>query len=134
MHQQTCQLHFILVLYPSTHVSSSRYIASMYINKLLITPFLSSLEEKPGTCPEVPADMFGICGELCTDDDSCEGSQKCCSNNCGHVCQEPVPGKCILQVQILSAMRLIYSKTPLLKPPLSLRKNGLYSGVVLLLN
>jgi len=27
-----------------------------------------------------------------------------------------------------------YSKTPLLRPPLSLRKNGLYSGVVLLLS
>ena len=27
-----------------------------------------------------------------------------------------------------------YSKTPLLKPPLSLRKKGLYSGVVLLLS
>jgi len=28
----------------------------------------------------------------------------------------------------------LYSKTPLLRPPLGLRKNGLYSGVVLLLN
>jgi len=28
----------------------------------------------------------------------------------------------------------IYSKTPLLRPPLDLRKNGLYSGVVLLLS
>jgi len=27
----------------------------------------------------------------------------------------------------------VYSKTPLLGPPLGLRKNGLYSGVVLLL-
>ena len=28
----------------------------------------------------------------------------------------------------------VYSKTPLLRPPLDLRKNGLYSGVVLLLS
>jgi len=28
----------------------------------------------------------------------------------------------------------MYSKTPLLGPPLGLRKNGLYSGVVLLLS
>ena len=28
----------------------------------------------------------------------------------------------------------IYSKTPLLRPPLGLRKNGLYSGVVLRLS
>ena len=30
-------------------------------------------------------------------------------------------------------LELDYSKTPLLRPPLGLRKNGLYSGVVLLL-
>ena len=29
---------------------------------------------------------------------------------------------------------VLYSKTPLLGPPLGLRKNGLYSGVVLLLS
>ena len=28
----------------------------------------------------------------------------------------------------------LYSKTPLLRPPLDLRKNGLYIGVVLLLS
>jgi len=31
-------------------------------------------------------------------------------------------------------MWLNHSKTPLLRPPLDLRKNGLYSGVVLLLS
>jgi len=30
-------------------------------------------------------------------------------------------------------LSVCYSKTPLLGPPLGLRKNGLYSGVVLLL-
>ena len=54
---------------------------------------LSSPDEKPGTCPEIPADMFGLCAELCTGDDSCEGAEKCCSNGCGHVCKAPVPGK-----------------------------------------
>jgi len=41
-----------------------------------------------------------------------------------------------LQVKghILNIINNIYSKTPLLRPLLGLRKNGLYSGVVLLLS
>ena len=52
---------------------------------------------KSGTCPTPQG--FGACVELCENDLSCNGTQKCCSNGCGHWCQEPVnysskPGVC----------------------------------------
>ena len=34
--------------------------------------------------------MIGICVEMCSDDSSCDGNKKCCSNGCGHTCMEPV--------------------------------------------
>ncbi|XP_078681206.1 uncharacterized protein LOC144916087 isoform X3 [Branchiostoma floridae x Branchiostoma belcheri] len=42
-----------------------------------------------GRCPEVREDQVGICVELCTKD-SCPMGQLCCSNGCGHTCQDPV--------------------------------------------
>ncbi|XP_002734594.1 kielin/chordin-like protein [Saccoglossus kowalevskii] len=47
--------------------------------------------EKLGQCPAVGTDV-GICAELCSTDASCDGAEKCCSNGCGHTCQEPIPG------------------------------------------
>ncbi|XP_075929276.1 uncharacterized protein LOC116950820 isoform X2 [Petromyzon marinus] len=44
---------------------------------------------KPGSCPTLPPDTMGTCDEACTDDDSCPGEQKCCSNGCGHSCVDP---------------------------------------------
>jgi WAP-type (Whey Acidic Protein) 'four-disulfide core' len=44
--------------------------------------------QKPGFCP--PPTGAGICVELCESDDSCPGAQKCCSNGCGHTCQNPI--------------------------------------------
>ncbi|XP_006815798.1 uncharacterized protein LOC100375670 [Saccoglossus kowalevskii] len=44
---------------------------------------------KPGQCP--PTDgLFGTCVELCTLDENCPDAQKCCSNGCGHTCQNPI--------------------------------------------
>ncbi|XP_053408333.1 whey acidic protein-like [Mercenaria mercenaria] len=43
---------------------------------------------KPGRCPRPTG--IGICVELCTDDSSCHGRRKCCSNGCGHTCERPV--------------------------------------------
>lgn len=43
---------------------------------------------KFGSCPE--SREVGICVELCSSDMDCSGNQKCCSNGCGHVCQNPV--------------------------------------------
>ena len=40
---------------------------------------------------------------------------------------------CVIKAR-LNGNGTVYSKTPLLRPPLGLRKNGLYSGVVLLLS
>ncbi|XP_048258469.1 prestalk protein-like isoform X2 [Haliotis rufescens] len=45
--------------------------------------------EKEGSCPSTDG-AFGICVESCSNDGSCPGSQKCCSNGCGHTCQNPV--------------------------------------------
>ena len=50
------------------------------------------ISEKPGECPVLPPDAIGHCGELCFSDNSCPGTQKCCSNGCGHVCTGPVLG------------------------------------------
>ncbi|KAL3869860.1 hypothetical protein ACJMK2_042488 [Sinanodonta woodiana] len=43
--------------------------------------------KKPGTCPKPTS--IGPCVELCSSDVGCPGSQKCCSNGCGHTCQTP---------------------------------------------
>ncbi|XP_033643497.1 neurogenic locus notch homolog protein 3-like isoform X7 [Asterias rubens] len=53
-------------------------------------------ERKPGTCPVVPKDTFGICVEECSGDEECSDRQKCCSNGCGHLCMDPQeqPGDC----------------------------------------
>ena len=45
---------------------------------------------KPGRCPPVPADIMGICPEMCTGDEGCMAETKCCSNGCGHVCRIPL--------------------------------------------
>lgn len=44
---------------------------------------------KPGTCPTLPPDTFGICVDLCSEDSDCLSDQKCCSHGCGHSCSSP---------------------------------------------
>ncbi|XP_052057673.1 papilin-like isoform X2 [Mytilus californianus] len=44
---------------------------------------------KAGECPPLTAGTGGICVEGCSSDYDCTGTQKCCSNGCGHTCQEP---------------------------------------------
>ena len=41
--------------------------------------------------------------------------------------------RCVLLSFILT-INVVYSKTPLLRPPLCLRKNGLYNGLILILS
>ena len=43
------------------------------------------------TCPALPPGTVGACVEACSSDASCANGQKCCSNGCGHTCQDPVP-------------------------------------------
>lgn len=58
--------------------------------------------DKPGFCPAVPPGTAGICITGCTNDQSCAGNNKCCSNGCGRVCTAPAatggtgtkPGSC----------------------------------------
>ncbi|XP_053408348.1 kielin/chordin-like protein [Mercenaria mercenaria] len=45
---------------------------------------------KPGRCPRPTG--IGICVEACTDDFSCQGRRKCCSNGCGYTCVPPENG------------------------------------------
>ncbi|XP_067662159.1 uncharacterized protein [Haliotis asinina] len=45
---------------------------------------------KTGMCPPRNSTMMGTCAEACTSDASCPGAEKCCSNGCGHACQQPV--------------------------------------------
>ncbi|XP_030837519.1 prestalk protein isoform X2 [Strongylocentrotus purpuratus] len=50
--------------------------------------------EKPavhlGSCPTDGYDGVGVCMDECYNDDDCSANQKCCSNNCGHMCLEAV--------------------------------------------
>uniref|UniRef100_G3U587 WAP domain-containing protein n=1 Tax=Loxodonta africana TaxID=9785 RepID=G3U587_LOXAF len=50
----------------------------------------STGREKPGVCPPVPQNMFGVCDERCLGDEWCPKEMKCCSNGCGHVCKIPL--------------------------------------------
>jgi len=43
--------------------------------------YLTGPDDDPGT--------IGICVEECTNDGDCENDMKCCSNGCGHSCQQP---------------------------------------------
>ena len=48
--------------------------------------------EKAGVCPAVVDGAVGLCGEFCSNDYNCTGTEKCCSNGCGHICVEAEPG------------------------------------------
>ncbi|KAL3870490.1 hypothetical protein ACJMK2_038545 [Sinanodonta woodiana] len=50
--------------------------------------------EKGGYCPPLQNGMSSTCDERCFDDFSCTGTQKCCSNGCGHSCQDPIDSTC----------------------------------------
>ncbi|KAK7865259.1 hypothetical protein R5R35_012378 [Gryllus longicercus] len=45
--------------------------------------------QKPGRCPSRRPGHSGQCVERCSGDDGCPGNTKCCSNGCGHTCQDP---------------------------------------------
>ncbi|XP_071097116.1 uncharacterized protein [Haliotis cracherodii] len=53
---------------------------------------------KSGMCPPRNSTMMGMCAEYCSSDASCPGAEKCCSNGCGHSCQQPIhhPSSCSL--------------------------------------
>ncbi|XP_036194686.1 WAP four-disulfide core domain protein 18-like [Myotis myotis] len=57
--------------------------------------FAQARENRPGLCPKVPEDAFGLCAESCSGDESCPSGMKCCSNGCGHDCQTAIPGASI---------------------------------------
>ncbi|XP_035677725.1 collagen alpha-1(XII) chain-like [Branchiostoma floridae] len=46
------------------------------------------LAEHCGQCPDVTGQV-GICMEMCSNDSDCRAGQLCCSNGCGHTCQDP---------------------------------------------
>jgi len=43
-----------------------------------------------GECPALPPGTIGTCVEACSSDDICPDGQLCCSNGCGHTCQDAV--------------------------------------------
>lgn len=51
---------------------------------------LSLGAERFYSCPVLPDDAVGICVDECQGDSDCTGNRKCCSNNCGHTCRNPV--------------------------------------------
>lgn len=64
---------------PFTHSSSS----TSHTEDDGLTGFFS--------CPPPPSDVAGVCSEDCSSSSDCDPGQKCCSNNCGHTCADPVP-------------------------------------------
>ena len=44
-----------------------------------------------GRCPAPP--RFGTCVEACGRDGGCKAGQLCCSNGCGHTCQDAIFGE-----------------------------------------
>jgi hypothetical protein len=81
----------------SCHQSTVGAVASAMCAIAIITSLLSvpksatvaPATSKTGVCP-VPSG-YGMCVELCSVDADCTGAQKCCSNGCGHTCQDPAP-------------------------------------------
>ncbi|KAM9596624.1 WAP four-disulfide core domain protein 18-like [Trichechus inunguis] len=73
---------------------------------------------RPGVCPEVPKNVFGICVEECSGDESCPRGKKCCSNGCGHVCTSPVTRVSINQSRVVRGGRQVPSE-------LCSKRNGL---------
>ncbi|XP_063068879.1 anosmin-1-like [Engraulis encrasicolus] len=51
----------------------------------------SVLVEKQGECPapERASGFAAACVESCEEDGECSAHKKCCSNGCGHTCQQP---------------------------------------------
>ncbi|XP_041367121.1 uncharacterized protein LOC121381825 [Gigantopelta aegis] len=58
---------------------------------------------KPGMCPQLSSDSVGTCQKTCRNDTSCDGAKKCCSNNCGRVCMNPVTDQNPNRQDVLSA-------------------------------
>ncbi|CAI5778615.1 four-disulfide core domain 3-like [Podarcis lilfordi] len=52
---------------------------------------------KPGTCPTLIQNNDTQCGQFCSRDNSCPGSERCCQTGCGQQCMRPrevYPGYC----------------------------------------
>nr|XP_028591493.1 whey acidic protein-like [Podarcis muralis] len=55
------------------------------------------LPGKPGTCPTLIQNNDTQCGQFCSWDNSCPGSERCCQTGCGQQCMLPrevYPGYC----------------------------------------
>ncbi|XP_063154167.1 papilin-like [Candoia aspera] len=44
---------------------------------------------KPGTCPTPVQTNNTMCGQFCSTDSSCPGSERCCATPCGRQCERP---------------------------------------------
>uniref|UniRef100_A0A672F8U6 WAP domain-containing protein n=1 Tax=Salarias fasciatus TaxID=181472 RepID=A0A672F8U6_SALFA len=61
-----------------------------------VNVLLSVLSVKPGVCPPFPFSRLFLCPHVlpeCDKDYECTGKQKCCSNQCGRLCVDPLPIK-----------------------------------------
>ncbi|KAK3611251.1 hypothetical protein CHS0354_003880 [Potamilus streckersoni] len=76
----------------STFISNMDYILpSLNVDPNLIRVTFSPYNctsSKPGFCPV--SVLAGTCVMECSSDYACNGSKKCCYNNCGYTCQNPV--------------------------------------------
>ena len=69
-------------------ISLSLTIVELFLILHLLYPVDSS---HPGVCPNTGTGI-GICVSMCSGDGGCPQTQKCCSNGCGHTCQDAIIG------------------------------------------
>ena len=64
------------------------YAMNTHTNTHTPAPVLPS-PQLASVCPRISEGSIGLCVEACSNDDSCQGDQICCSNGCGRSCVDP---------------------------------------------
>ena len=94
--QVKCMTYMYLQMYLQFHNNMTKIVLCFFSSSLyyahththtpaaaLPSPILASV------CPRISDDTGGVCVQACTNDDSCQGDQLCCSNGCGRSCVDP---------------------------------------------
>ena len=61
---------------------------SSVVPMVVATPASRDIHQLSNMCPSVGSDTVGICVEECSGDVDCPLDPICCSNGCGHTCQQ----------------------------------------------
>ena len=73
-------------------------LTSSVVPMVVATPVSRDIHQVSNECPPLGSDTVGICVEECSGDGDCPVDLICCSNGCGHTCQQRyTPGRYQLQ-------------------------------------